>query len=101
MINTEETWRYYDLALGSQIQLNGLFLLEKAMEIHLQSIPSVDLLPGLYRALCEYPAAVIGGGQRWGPLFRMAAQMVRDLPAWRLRLPRCGDIWPLLCRATA
>ena len=101
IIDSGQTWRYHDLALGSRVQLKSLLLIEKAMEIHLQPVAAIDLLPGLYRALGEYPAAVIGGGQRWEPLFRMAAQMVRDLPAWRLRLPRHGDIWPLLGREAA
>ena len=101
MLDSEDGWRYHDLALGSRVKLNGLLLLEKAMQIHLQPVAAVDFLPGLYRALGEYPAAVVGGGQRWELLFRMAAQMVRDLPGWRLHLPRHGDIWPLLRREAA
>ena len=101
MLGSEEVWRYRDLALGSQVQLKGILSLEKALEIHLQSMDAVNLLPSLYRAFGEYPAAIIGSGQRWEPLFRMAAQMVRDLPGWQLQLPRHGDIWPLLSREVA
>jgi hypothetical protein len=98
IINPGMKWLYPEMKLGRCCRLKGLVILEKASEIHLQPISPIDIVANLYRSLNEYPAAIMGSGQQWGPLFRMAARMARDLSGWTLSLPRHADIWPLLTK---
>lgn len=93
-----EEWRYHDLVLARSIALKGIVVLEKTLQVHLHQLKASEVLPDLYRAFGEYPAAVIGSAQRWEQQFRTAAQLVRDLRGWRLGLPLHGDVWALLSR---
>jgi hypothetical protein len=98
IINPEMEWSYPLMNLACCCRLKGLMLLEKASGIQLQPTSPVDIVANLYRSLNEYPAAIMGSRKQWEPLFRMAAQMTRDLSGWTLSLPRHGDVWPLLIK---
>jgi hypothetical protein len=98
IINPEMEWSYPLMNLSRCCRLKGLMVLEKASGIQLQPTSPVDIVVNLYRSLNEYPAAIMGSRKQWEPLFRMAAQMARDLSGWTLSLPRHGDVWPLLVK---
>ena len=100
IINPEMNWSYPGMKLDRCCRLKGLIVIEKASDIQLQPTSPIDVVANLYRSLNEYPAAIMGSRKQWEPLFRMAAQMVRDLSGWNLSLPRHGDIWPLLVKET-
>ncbi len=98
IINPEVNWRYPGMKLDCYCRLKGLILIEKASEVQLLPTSPINVVAKLYRSFNEYPAAIMGSRKQWEPLFRMAAQMVRDLSGWNLSLPRHGDVWPLLAK---
>jgi SynChlorMet cassette protein ScmC len=86
------------LSAGTPVRLQGLLMLNKAAEVSLDRLVDVTATPLLYRAFREYPASHLAGASFRENLFRAAAAMARELPAWRLELPKHADIWPLLDR---
>jgi hypothetical protein len=101
MIRPEETWIYPDMSLDKACRLKGLLVLEKAETIIMEELSSSSLTPELYRAMCEYPATITSEAIYHEAFFRTAAAISRQLPVWRLSLPRHGNIWPLLAREAA
>lgn len=101
MIRPDEKWQYPDLNLGQSCRLKGQILIHKGDKIELSPLSAREVVPVSYRALSEYPAAVMAETGNKEALFRMAAQISRDLTGWRLSLPRHADIWPLLVEVAA
>ncbi len=96
LLRQQEAWRYQELPLHRCCRIVGLFMIKKGASIHLKHRPQTAVVPFVYRSLCEYPAAITATELQKEALFRTAASISRELPAWELSLPLHGNIWPLL-----
>lgn len=79
--------------IGTVVPVSGIVLLHKGQQDRLTSLPALQSIPALYRAMSEHPRVIKNGEPYRTHLFDVAHGLARAVRIWRLDATLAARFW--------